>query len=543
MNARMNQAMGRAKGLAGGFTPGQRGIILVAALGLILGAFALTRWVAQPTWTPLFGETSSADTQKIVEELQAEGAQYKLGGNGNTVMVPQSQLYALRVSVGAKGLPSTTSDSSSWAIFDQQGMTATEIQQNAAYQRAIEGEVAKTLEAIAGVNTALVKLAIPRDSVFVTEKDKTTASVLLSLAPGTTLSKSQVRSVTNLVATSVPGLLTANVAVSDGNGTLLTAPNDGSSGAAAANANDTDEQTAQFEDRVAAKTQQMLDQVLGAGSAVVRVSAALDFDAKHSTTESYLPSPALPLSEQTSREAFNPGPGGVGGLLGVITPTPLSSAMGTGQYYKDSTTRNNGIGKSIVEAEAAPGAVKRLSVAVVLDSSAAEGVDPATVQALVASAVGIDSTRGDVVQVNAVPFNKAAAEKTAKELAKAEAEAKTAGYIDLGKKGGMGLLIVIAAVILMLKQRKGKAAGPTVDATATDLPDGLLVPSRLEAIGADRMRELGAGPAGEMGALEQEALSPIIEREKLREEVASFVDSQPDDIAQLVQGWLEQRSN
>lgn len=543
MNARMNQAMGRAKGLAGGFTPGQRGIILVAALGLILGAFALTRWVAQPTWTPLFGETSSADTQKIVEELQAEGAQYKLGGNGNTVMVPQSQLYALRVSVGAKGLPSTTSDSSSWAIFDQQGMTATEIQQNAAYQRAIEGEVAKTLEAIAGVNTAIVKLAIPKDSVFVTEKDKTTASVLLSLAPGTTLSKSQVRSVTNLVATSVPGLLTANVAVSDGNGTLLTAPNDGSSGAAAANANDTDEQTAQFEDRVAAKTQQMLDQVLGAGSAVVRVSAALDFDAKHSTTESYLPSPALPLSEQTSREAFNPGPGGVGGLLGVITPTPLSSAMGTGQYYKDSTTRNNGIGKSIVEAEAAPGAVKRLSVAVVLDSSAAEGVDPATVQALVASAVGIDSTRGDVVQVNAVPFNKAAAEKTAKELAKAEAEAKTAGYIDLGKKGGMGLLIVIAAVILMLKQRKGKAATPTVDATATDLPDGLLVPSRLEAIGADRMRELGAGPAGEMGALEQEALSPIIEREKLREEVASFVDSQPDDIAQLVQGWLEQRSN
>ena len=543
MNARMNQAMGRAKGLAGGFTPGQRGIILVAALGLILGAFALTRWVAQPTWTPLFGETSSADTQKIVEELQAEGAQYKLGGNGNTVMVPQSQLYALRVSVGAKGLPSTTSQSSSWAIFDQQGMTATEIQQNAAYQRAIEGDLAKTLQAIAGVNTAIVKLAIPKDSVFVTEKDKTTASVLLSLAPGTTLSKSQVRSVTNLVATSVPGLLTANVAVSDGNGTLLTAPNDGSSGAAAANANDTDEQTAQFEDRVAAKTQQMLDQVLGAGSAVVRVSAALDFDAKHSTTESYLPSPALPLSEQTSREAFNPGPGGVGGLLGVITPTPLSSAMGTGQYYKDSTTRNNGIGKSIVEAEAAPGAVKRLSVAVVLDSSAAEGVDPATVQALVASAVGIDSTRGDVVQVNAVPFNKAAAEKTAKELAKAEAEAKTAGYIDLGKKGGMGLLIVIAAVILMLKQRKGKAATPTVDATATDLPDGLLVPSRLEAIGADRMRELGAGPAGEMGALEQEALSPIIEREKLREEVASFVDSQPDDIAQLVQGWLEQRSN
>ncbi|MFN8080943.1 MAG: flagellar basal-body MS-ring/collar protein FliF [Kineosporiaceae bacterium] len=541
MNARMNQAMGRAKGFAGGFTPGQRGIILVAALGLILGAIALTRWVSQPTWTPLFGETSSADTQKIVEELQAEGAQYKLGGNGNTVMVPQSQLYALRVSVGAKGLPSTTSQSSSWAIFDQQGMTATEIQQNAAYQRAIEGDLAKTLQAIAGVNTAIVKLAIPKDSVFVTEKDKTTASVLLSLAPGTTLSKSQVRSVTNLVATSVPGLLTENVAVSDGNGTLLTAPNDGSGGAAASNANDTDEQTAQFEDRVAAKTQQMLDQVLGAGSAVVQVSASLDFDAKHSTTESYLPSPVLPLNEQTSREAYNPGPGGVGGLLGVITPSPLSSALGTGQYYKDSTTRNNGVGKSIVEAESAPGAVKRLSVAVALDSSAAGGVDPATVQALVASAVGIDSTRGDVVQVNAVPFNKAAAEKTAKELAKAEAAAKTAGYIDMGKKGGLGLLIVVVAVVLMLKQRKAKDA--TVDATATDLPDGLLVPSRIEAIGGDRMRELGAAPAGEGDAPEQEVLNPILERERLREEVASFVDSQPDDIAQLVQGWLEQRSN
>lgn len=537
----MSQAMGRAKSLAGGFTPGQRGIVLVAMVALVLGAVALTKWVAQPSWTPLYSQLSGQDASAIVEELRSQNTQYKLADGGNTVLVPQSQVYDLRVSLSGKGLPSTTGKDG-WSILNQQGMTATELQQNAAYQQALEGELNRTLGAISGVNTAIVRLSMPTKDVFATEEEKPKAAVLLALAPGTTLSKSQIRSVTHLVAGSVPGLQPGKVSVSDGNGILLTPPDDAGTGTGNSPglAGDADEQTAQYEDRKAAEIQRMLDTMLGPGNSVVRVSAELDFSKRHSTTESYLPSPVTPLSEQTSRETYANPSAGAGGLLGVITPSPVASRLGTNGYLKEERTVNNGVGKAVTEEESAPGAPRRLSVAVVVDSEAAGGVDSAKLQQIVASAVGIDPQRGDVVQVDLMPFDRTASETTKKELEAVQKAQKTAGYIDVGKKAGMVLLIVIVAIILMLKRPGGRT---TVDATARDLPGGMLMPSRIEAIGAERMRELGVGPAGglEMGGMTEQ--QPALEREKLRDEVSAFVDSQPEEIAQLVQGWLSRRGD
>ncbi len=538
----MNEAMARAKSLAGGFTPGQRGIILVALAALVMGAIALTNWVAQPTWTPLFSQLSGSDASSIVEELRSQNVQYQLADGGSTVLVPQSQGYDLRVTMSGKGLPSDSGDG--WAILDKQGMTATEFQQNTAYQRALEAELDKTLASISGVNTAIVHLTIPKRDVFASEQDTPTAAVLLALAPGTTLSKGQVRSVTHLVAGSVPGLDPDKVTVSDSNGTMLTAP-DGAAGVggSASLAGDADGQTALFEDRVAEKTQRMLDTVLGAGRAVVQVSADLDFDSRHSTTESYLPSPVVPLSEQTTLETYNNASGAAGGQLGVVTPTPVSSLGGDGNYLRQGSTVNNGAGKTIVEEEAAPGTVQRLSVAVVIDSDTPGGADITKVQGLVSRAVGIDSARGDVVQVEALPFDKTASQAAAEELASAEQTAKVSGYIDLGKKAGLGLLAVIVAIVLLRRRRSDGSA--TVDASASDLAGGLLVPSRLEALANERMRELGAA-AGRSSATEPAGMleaSPTIEREKLRDEVSTFVDSQPEGIAQLVQGWLSERGS
>ncbi len=535
----MNQAMGRARGLAGGFTPGQRGIILVAMAALVLGAIALTNWVAQPTWTPLFTQLSGSDANAIVEELRGQNVQYQLADGGATVLVPQSQVYDLRVAMSGKGLPGNTGGEG-WSLLDKQGMTATDFQQNVAYQRALEGELNKTLGSITGVNTAVVRLAIPKRDVFAAEEDKPTAAVLLALAPGISLDKGQIRSVTHLVAGSVPGLDPSKVTVSDANGAMLSTPDSGAgTGAAAAVANDADEQTAQYEDRLSTAVQVMLDQVLGKGNAVVRVNAQLNYDTTHRTSESYLPSPVIPLSEQTSRETYNGGAGATGGTLGVITPSALAGGLGTNGYLKEDATRNNGVGKVITEEQAAPGGIERLTAAVILNSDAAGGADTAKVQALVSSALGVDSTRGDLVTVDSMPFDKATAEATKKEIAAAESAAKTAGYIDLGKKAGLGLLILIAAIVMMIKSKK--SGGASVDASASDLPDGMLMPSRIEAIGADRMRELGPGTRGpEMGGMTES--TPALEREKLRDEVSSFVDSQPEEIAQLVQGWLTERS-
>src|SRR6185436_2997197 len=187
---------------------------------------------------------SGADANAIVEDLQSQGVRYELADGGTTVMVPQEQVYDLRVSLSGKGLPANANDQG-YAILDQQGITSTDFQQNVAYRRALEGELAKTLMAIDGVRTAVVHLALPKQDVFSTEEDKPTASVLLALQPGVTLERTQVESVTRLVAGSVESLDPAQVTVTDSTGKLLSSGGTGS-GASASAANQTDEQTAKY---------------------------------------------------------------------------------------------------------------------------------------------------------------------------------------------------------------------------------------------------------------------------------------------------------
>src|SRR5689334_12191180 len=269
----MTQTMGRAKGFMEGFTPGQRSVVVVAAIALLMAAFALSRWVSQPNWTPLFGSLSGSDASAVVEQLNADGVKYKLADGGATVLVPQDQVYNERIALSGKGLPAGTG-TDGWSLLDKQGVTATDFQQNVAYQRAIQGELAKTLEAMNGVNTAVVNLAVPKKDVFSSETDKTTSSVLLSLKPGTVLSNEQVTSITHLVAGSVAGLDPADVTVTDQTGAMLSTAGGGGSGSASA----TDEQTAAFEDRMSKAAQQVLDKVVGPGHSVVRVNAQLDFN-------------------------------------------------------------------------------------------------------------------------------------------------------------------------------------------------------------------------------------------------------------------------
>ena len=540
MNARMNQAMGRAKLLSSGFTPGQRGIVVVGIALLVLGALALSRWAAQPSWTPLYAKLSSADASAVAEELKAQNIPSPLTDGGNTVLVPQASVYELRVALGAKGIPAGDGGGDSWALLDNLGMTTTEFQQNTTYQRALEGELGKTLKAISGVNTAVVHLAIPKRDVFATEQDAPTAAVLLSLAPGTELSRSQVRSVTRLVAGSVPGLDAARVTVTDGNGSLLTSPTDGAGGDTSA-ATEADQQTAQYEDRVGAKVQQALEQILGPGHAVVRVSAQLDYSNRHIVSTSYAgATPSVPpLSERLDQEAYGGGGAGVGGVMGLITPSGILASPSNGQYARSDITRNNAVNSIVTDAVAAPGTVQRLSASVILDAKTAGSIDTTLIQGQVANMLGIDSKRGDTVQVDKLPFDTTATEAAKKDLEKAQAAERTAGYVDMGTKGGIALVVLVLGIIAAIRRKK---AGPTVRASATDLPPGMFLPNSMQALPSDALRELGPGVgigAGGLPSIDDPLeLNPVAERDKLRAEVSTFVDQQPEEIAQLVQGWI-----
>ncbi len=133
----MTQLTNRAKGFMEGFTPGQRSVVIVAAIALLMGAFALSRWVSQPSWAPLYGNLTGEDASAVTEQLNADGIQYKLADGGATILVPQDQVYDERVALSGKGLPSGEG-SDGWSLLDKQGITATDFQQNIAYQRAIQ---------------------------------------------------------------------------------------------------------------------------------------------------------------------------------------------------------------------------------------------------------------------------------------------------------------------------------------------------------------------------------------------------------------------
>ena len=167
----------RAQAAWGELPAAQRTLGVVVALALLVGAVAFVQWQRTPAMGPLFTGLSSADGGAVVEQLQAAGVAYELTDGGATVLVPSDQVYDLRLQMSAAGLPGD--DTGGYSLLDEQGVTASQFQQEVAYQRAMEGELAKTVGAIDGVEAAVVHLAVPKKDVFLDEADAPTASVLV----------------------------------------------------------------------------------------------------------------------------------------------------------------------------------------------------------------------------------------------------------------------------------------------------------------------------------------------------------------------------
>ena len=246
--------LARIKTVLSTITLGQKVVIGLLALGLVLGGVFFFRWITAPTYAPLFSNLASSDASAIVDELNSEGVAYQLSDGGATIMVPQTQVAQLRLTMSGKGLPA--SQDTGYSLLDQQGITTSQFQQQVTYQRAVEGELAKTLEAIKGVNTAVVHIALPKEQVFVQDQGKPTASVLLDLGAGTNLSGEQISAVTNLVSSSIEGMDPTDVTVADSTGRVLSAAGTGLTAAAGDQRSQMEQE---YENRLAANAQQILD--------------------------------------------------------------------------------------------------------------------------------------------------------------------------------------------------------------------------------------------------------------------------------------------
>ncbi|HVM40140.1 MAG TPA: flagellar basal-body MS-ring/collar protein FliF, partial [Acidimicrobiia bacterium] len=330
----------RAGSMFSGFTAGQKMMTGLAALVVVVGGFVFMQWAGRPSYSPLFSNLQASDAAAITEKLNSDGVPYELANGGTTIMVPDEQVHQLRIDLSGQGLPS--GGASGYALLDKQGITTSEFRQRVDYQRALEGELSKTITAIEGIDAATVHLVIPRDDLFADDDTKPTASVMVKTAPGTRVSARRTQAIVHLVSASVEGLNPNDVTVTDSNGNLLASG--GADGLDAAAGDVRAEQTTIFEQGLEEKIQAMLTRVVGADGADVKVKADLNFDKIQTREEQVEPAdPAATTNERTVNETFEGTNSAIGGVLGPnATPT---GNEGTSEYQREEQERQMAVNR------------------------------------------------------------------------------------------------------------------------------------------------------------------------------------------------------
>ncbi|RKR75569.1 flagellar basal-body MS-ring/collar protein FliF [Frondihabitans australicus] len=541
------------------FTIGQRVLAVLGVAILVLGGVFVTSYLTKPTYTPLFTGLAATDASAVVQQLQTDGVQYQLSDGGSTILVPNADVYSERLKVAAAGLPADNTQG--YALLDQMGVTASEFTQNVTYKRAIEGELAKTIEAMQGVKTASVQLAIPQQTVFTDSKQDPTASVFVAEMPGVTLTSSQVEAIVHLTSASIEGMKATDVSVVDAQGNVLSTVGGGTTGSSS-------QQQSAYQSQVQANVQAMLDKVLGAGNSTVVVAADMSQDSGTKVTESYTnpTGGASPLSESSSTESY--GGSGAGssssGATGVLGPdniavpsgsaTSGASATGSGSgYVNESSTKNNAVDKTTESTTIPAGTLTKQTVSVAINSKVAKNVNMGNIQDLVAKAAGIDPTRGDSLSVQAVSFNGAGAKAAQQALAAANAQAASDSMWQTIRTGliaaAIGVPLILALFMLTRRGRRtereeidlGELDATSAGASAQAGTWPAAAQPALDDAAARRLLEAGGptptAPTVQLPSLDAEGAS--IERK--RAEIDALAAGDPDRTAELLRGLLDDR--
>ncbi|WP_435746847.1 flagellar basal-body MS-ring/collar protein FliF [Nocardioides sp. SYSU DS0663] len=507
------------------FTTGQKVVAVIGSLAVLIGAFMAFQWASRPSYAPLYSSLSSTDASAVVEQLEAQGTPYELAGDGTTIMVPRDAVHATRITLSGEGLPSGSGGG--YSLLDDQGLTTSDFKERTDFKRAMEGELSTTIEAIDGVETAVVHLAIPEKQVFEEEKVPTTASVLVGTRAGSTMEAGQVQAIVNLVASSIDGLEPERVTVADATGKVLSSPG----GVAGADGTARAQMVAEVQEEYRVRLQSMLDRVVGPGNSTVQVTAELDFDKSVSETVEYqAEEDALPLSSSESRETYDGAAGG-GVANGVVGPDGQMenggvAGDGTGRYRKSQTTLDNAVGSRSERRETTPGALERLGIGVVLDATTAQQVSDVEVEQLVTATASIDAQRGDTISVATMPFDRSAEEAAQAAIDEAEAAEAAADRNELLRNAAIGVLVVGVLIFLAFRSRRR--------ARKRDQETSLIV----EQLRESRPPEVALEPPPAVLALEEAEANRTAD---LRDELTELIERQPDDVAALLRGWLSER--
>jgi flagellar M-ring protein FliF len=402
-----------------------------AALALVILAFVLFQMATKQSYTTLATGIEPSETGEITAVLEEKGIPFQLESNGTAVGVANSEVSAARIALAESDVMGGSKPG--FELFDSQQFGASDFQQKVTYQRALEGELERTIDQVEGVKDSNVSLTLPEEQLFSAEAIKPTAAVLIDSASGGRLAAGPVRGVAHLVAASVEGLNANAVTITDGSGATLWPAGEGGAAAGGLSKQSIE---ARYDENMESRLDGLLARTIGPEKGRVQVQAEVDADR---TTQSKLTyaKQGTPLQAQSEHESLKgAGATAAGGAAGTAGNIP-SYAAGTGtaggpsNYKRGNEETQYGVNKTVTHTQVAPGTVTQQHVALIVDKSV-PAAELAQLKTAIAGAAGIEPKRGDTITTSRVAF------------AKPPEVASPAGpgLLNYGKYVGLGLAAV-----------------------------------------------------------------------------------------------------
>ncbi len=536
-------------------SPNSRKLLLMVGVAAVIAVMiGLVLWGQKPEYRVLFSNFSDRDGGAIMTSLQAANVPYKFTEGGGAILVPADKVHEIRLKLAAEGLPK--GGSVGFELMENQKLGVSQFLEQVNFQRALEGELARSIQSVGAVQAARVHLALPKASVFVRDQQKPTASVLLNLHAGRFLDQQQVSAIVHLVASSVPELSPKNVTIVDQAGNLLSEHNK------SARTNTLDPSQLKYvqelQQSIANRVESIITPIVGAGNVRAEATADVDFSTSEQAAEIYkpnqVPSSATIRSQQTS-ESTNGG-ANANGVPGALTnqpapaataplnatppPAAVPGAPGAPGAAADAaaaqatptqrdTTTNYEVDKTIRYVQQPMGGLKRLSVAVVVNYKRVIGkdgkvsiiplseIEKTQITDLVREAMGYNKDRGDTLNVVNSPFAGVDKEEAVKLPLWERPEA-----IDMGMQGAKYLMLGIALLILYFKVLK-----PLLTKLNPPPPLALTDETGLPLVAAPE-REEEVGPMG----IHQHSYQQNLEAAK------ELARKDPKVVANIVKAWV-----
>lgn len=480
-----NNAPGQLLPFLGQISRGRNFLILVVLLLSIVLFGSLIYWNTRPEYQVLFSSLSPEDASEMANRLKEKKIPFRLVHSGTTLMVPEEQVYDLRLSMTAEGLPK--GGGVGFEVFDRNSLGVTDFVQKLNYQRALQGELGRTIKQIREVEQVRVHITTPRESLFVEEQKKPTASIFIKTRGGAVLNPSQIEGIVHLVASAVEGLEPGNISIVDTSGKVLSKA--GSHTPVGQLTTTQLEHQNQIEESLRKKVQGMLEEVLGPGKAIVRISTVIDFQQVIVTEEKFDPNTVL-RSEQKNVERPSPEMKSAGVKSESSSESKAAASFQPfNPLERQNEIRNYEVSKVNRQIRGSVGGVKKVSAAVVIDGVYKEEVDAKgnkdrkyierpqeemnRLESIVKKAIGFDEERGDQVEVINLPFYGSAVE----EEVKTEEKTSYREYLPVVYKPAISLALTLLFILFVLRpilKRRPIHSGQEVPLLQVPAPTGIL---------------------------------------------------------------------